>query len=152
MKQLFNHVSRFRYRAVEETEMAEELEDERLEQHEEQADEGRSQEESQPALSEETGEALLVKICSEPGDEADDAIPEIVDTASDLGLDTVILFPWAHLSQDLMSPPEAKELLEDVERNLEERGYDVIRAPFGWYKEWELESKGHPMSVLSRET
>jgi threonyl-tRNA synthetase len=34
---------------------------------------------------------------------------------------------------------------------LKKEGYEVTRAPFGYYKEFELKVKGHPLSELSKE-
>lgn len=134
MKLLFNHVSSFSYRTTERAKVGKDL---REEQKEGSMD-----------------DALLVKICSEESD-SEGVVPktveEIEDVADDLGVEKMILFPWAHLSKDLAPPEVSRNRVEDIGRKLEENGYEVLQVPFGWYKEWELSSKGHPMSVLSRE-
>ncbi|KXB05267.1 hypothetical protein AKJ51_05190 [candidate division MSBL1 archaeon SCGC-AAA382A20] len=133
MKLLFNHVSKFKYRATEKTKIGKGIgEDEK---------------------SGETEEALLIKICSESGDDdstIERALEEIEDVSDQIGVEIFVLFPWAHLSQDLASPETAEEMMEELKNRLESEGFEVLKAPFGWYKEWELESKGHPISVLSR--
>ena len=43
------------------------------------------------------------------------------------------------------------ELLSLADIELTKKGYKVTRAPFGYYKEFELKVKGHPLSELSRE-
>lgn len=102
-------------------------------------------------------EALTAFIAVESGDEegvddvVDGAIDEIVDVADELGVEGVMVYPYAHLSQDLGSPDIAVEVLKRIASHLrDDHGYEVQRAPFGWYKAFELSCKGHPMSELSR--
>lgn len=133
MKLLFNHVARFRYQVTEQTAVGPELD----------ANERAS----------DIGEAVLVKVCTEPGDTeatVEQAVAEIQDVSTEIGLERIVLFPWAHLSQDLADPGSARARLATLQSKLESAGYVVQAVPFGWYKSWELESKGHPMSVLSR--
>ena len=75
---------------------------------------------------------------------------EIIDILSKVKADGVIIYPYAHLSQDLAPPEIAITVLRDIERVLRENGVKVWRAPFGWYKEFELKCYGHPLSELSR--
>jgi threonyl-tRNA synthetase len=53
------------------------------------------------------------------------------------------------LSKNLARPEVAGKVLEKTEKAL--KGFKVTRAPFGYYKEFELKVKGHPLSELSRE-
>lgn len=133
MKLLFNHVSRFAFRVTEQTQIGDPLDD--------------------AERTGETGEAVLVKVCSESGDDdaaVDRAVEEIRDVTGQVGVETIVLFPWAHLSPDLAAPADARSRLAAIGTALEADGYAVLAVPFGWYKAWELESKGHPLSVLSR--
>lgn len=75
---------------------------------------------------------------------------EIRKTLDSLKISKVIIFPFAHLSQSLSSPNVALDILKDVEKSLRKTGLDVKRVPFGWNKKFKLESKGHPMAVLSK--
>src|SRR3989344_4283792 len=64
----------------------------------------------------------------------------------------IVLYPYAHLSSDLASPEVAIEVLDRAEKELSRiKGFSVTKAPFGYYKEFELKVKGHPLSELSRE-
>lgn len=134
MKLLYNHVASFHYTATEQTDIGPDLDDAKK--------------------TGETGEALLVKVCTEPGDDLDTvdrAVEEITDVSTQFGgIDRVILFPWAHLSDDLADPTTAQDLLDALADRTAAAGYDPLPVPFGWYKEWDLRSKGHPMSVLTR--
>ncbi|MFW6449138.1 MAG: threonine--tRNA ligase, partial [Halobacteriota archaeon] len=56
---------------------------------------------------------------------------------------------YAHLSDDLAPPEVATRVLVELEATLEDE-FDLLRAPFGWYKRFDLRCKGHPLSELSR--
>lgn len=94
-------------------------------------------------------------ISVESEDEADldavveNAAAELRDVAGKLNTRKVVLYPYAHLSDDLASPESAKTVLRDLQRELE-ADFEVLRAPFGWYKAFEVSCKGHPLSELSR--
>ncbi|MBP2132944.1 threonyl-tRNA synthetase [Methanomicrobium sp. W14] len=76
---------------------------------------------------------------------------EILDTVKKLGVENVMIYPYAHLSSDLSSPDVAIEVLKGVEKACrEESSLNVKRAPFGWYKAFTLSCKGHPLSELSK--
>lgn len=75
---------------------------------------------------------------------------EILSASKTLKTKNVMIFPFAHLSQSLSSPKIALDILNQIEKKLVENGLNVKRVPFGWYKKFKLESKGHPMAVASR--
>jgi len=75
----------------------------------------------------------------------------VKDIASQVKTKNIVLYPYAHLSSDLGNPEIAQEILEKAEIALDKSGFKVTRAPFGYYKEFELKVKGHPLSELSRE-
>ncbi len=79
-------------------------------------------------------------------------VDDIADVALKLKVSSIVLYPYAHLSKKLAPPSEAKEVIEAVFKTL--RRYEnlkVVRAPFGWYKEFLLHCYGHPLAELSRE-
>lgn len=80
----------------------------------------------------------------------ENGLTEIEDVASQLSTSNIVLYPYAHLSEDLSDPDTAKLVLQNLEQALEDDGYEVLRAPFGWYKSFEVACKGHPLSELSR--
>ena len=102
-------------------------------------------------------EALVVFTAAEKVDEKDPDLivsnvsDEISKIAEQLNTGKIVLYPYAHLSSSLASPEEGRKLLEATEREMQERGFDVDRAPFGWYKSFIISCKGHPLSEISRE-
>ena len=74
---------------------------------------------------------------------------EIKKIAEQVKSKNIVLYPYAHLSSNLSSPKKALEALTTTEKLL--KGFKVTRAPFGYYKSFEIKVKGHPLSELSRE-
>ncbi len=75
---------------------------------------------------------------------------EIKEIASQVKAKTIVLYPYAHLSSELAPPNTAIQVLQEAE-SLLKQDYTVYRAPFGWYKAFEIKAKGHPLSELSRQ-
>ena len=101
--------------------------------------------------------ALVVFSSVERGDEkavervAEKAALEVAEVAEKVKADTIVVYPYAHLSPDLAPPHAALRVLKTFEAKLSAlAGKPVFRAPFGWYKEFELHCYGHPLSELSR--
>ncbi len=102
----------------------------------------------------EVKEALVILTAVEKQDEENpsllnDYINEIKDLVKQINPKTIVLYPYAHLSSSLSKPSFASDILKKAE-NLLSKEYRVVRAPFGYYKEFELKCKGHPLSELSR--
>jgi len=99
-------------------------------------------------------ECLVVLTAVEKGDN-DRVVKELIEaikkTASEVKTKNIVIYPYAHLSSNLASPDSALEYLVEAEHTLKEIGYNVVRAPFGYYKSFELRVKGHPLSELSKE-
>ncbi len=98
-------------------------------------------------------EALVVMTAVERGDSLkilDEYLGNIKTIASQVGAKNVVLYPYAHLSSELGKPSVAVEILKSAENKLREDGINVFRAPFGYYKSFELKVKGHPLSELAR--
>jgi threonyl-tRNA synthetase len=76
---------------------------------------------------------------------------EIKKIAEQVNAKEIVLYPYAHLSPSLSNPKFAQETLEKADKELKKQGYNPTRAPFGYYKEFELKVKGHPLSELSRD-
>ncbi|MDP2628592.1 MAG: threonine--tRNA ligase [Nanoarchaeota archaeon] len=99
-------------------------------------------------------EVLVVMTAVEKGDDvkisAEKLVENVMDVAKQVKAKNIVLYPYAHLSSKLASPDIAVKVLENAEKELK-KNFKVSRAPFGYYKEFELKVKGHPLSELSRE-
>ena len=101
-------------------------------------------------------EALAVFCAVEAMDEDDlegvveQALSEIGLVADKLSVEKIVVYPYAHLSNDLARPDAAVWALKALETGLHDAGFQVKRAPFGWYKAFRISCKGHPLSELSR--
>ncbi len=99
-------------------------------------------------------EEIVVLFTSvEQGDDDEVAKRAIEGTREFLGrlkVNRVIIYPYAHLSQNLARPREALEVLKAMERYAKEAGLETYRAPFGWNKAFQIKVKGHPLAEQSR--
>jgi threonyl-tRNA synthetase len=113
---------------------------------------------SVPDLAEKTGRAENALVCFMAGEKGDEANPESVvkqvvadieDLYGKVKAESIVLYPYAHLSSNLSKPDVAKNMLDMSYELLKDR-YKVVKAPFGWYKGFTIKCKGHPLSELSR--
>jgi len=100
-------------------------------------------------------EALCAFIAVEKFDEDDpdavvaEARKQIADVAGQVKAAKIMIYPYAHLSSQLSTPGTAVRILKGLQETLTS-DYEVMRAPFGWYKAFTISCKGHPLSELSR--
>ncbi|MGB1585586.1 MAG: threonine--tRNA ligase [Thermoplasmatota archaeon] len=100
-------------------------------------------------------ECLCAFVTVEKIDEEDlassvrNAAAEIREVANQVKTDRVMLYPYAHLSDDLAKPSVGEKALPLLEEELAGE-FEVARSPFGWYKAFNIKCKGHPLSELSR--
>jgi len=79
-------------------------------------------------------------------------VKNIKDVSSQVKAKNIVLYPYAHLSSNLASPEIAVNVLDETEKSLKKiKGLTIKVSPFGYYKEFELKVKGHPLAELSRE-
>ena len=101
-------------------------------------------------------ECLVVFMAVERGDEnnpeqaVNNLVNEVKNVAKEVRAGRIVLYPYVHLTSDPGSPETALKIMRDSEKLLKEN-FEVIRAPFGWYKAFTIKCKGHPLSELSRE-
>lgn len=105
----------------------------------------------------EVAECLVVFIAAERGDEADvdsvvnQAIEEVLSLADQVGTGHLVIYPYAHLSSTLSSPRVAVRLFDKICLQLQSHDqFKILRAPFGYYKAFEIGCKGHPLSELAK--
>jgi threonyl-tRNA synthetase len=102
-------------------------------------------------------EVLVCMMAVEKGDAgtlpsiAKKTAEEILEHCQQVNATSVMLYPYAHLSSSLESPRGAVRVMDHVEEELQKAtDLDVKRAPFGFYKGFEITVKGHPLSEHGR--
>ncbi len=105
----------------------------------------------------ETDESCLVNfIAAETSDQSDIATASqmtadmIAAAADEVKEKNIVVYPWVHLSESPSRPDVALKLLRSVSKILSEKGYNVVRVPFGWYKSFGIHCKGHPLAERSK--
>ncbi len=99
-------------------------------------------------------EALVALVTVEKDDNENvvkEAVNDLISVAQKVKAERIVIYPWAHLSKNLASVDKALQLLNSMVSMVKEKGYEVHRAPFGWYKAFRISVKGHPLAELSRE-
>jgi hypothetical protein len=84
-----------------------------------------------------------------PGLVAGSARNAVLEWLAKLRATRVMIFPFAHLTSTLSSPEVALVVLKSLDAGLKDAGIQAKRAPFGWYKEYDIKSKGHPLAERS---
>ncbi len=74
----------------------------------------------------------------------------IASAADEVKEKNIVVYPWVHLTETPSKPSVALKLLKSVAKELKERGFNVTRVPFGWYKAFEINCKGHPLAERSK--
>jgi threonyl-tRNA synthetase len=75
---------------------------------------------------------------------------EITGVLEQVNAPRVVVYPWAHLSPSLAGRSESVRLLSAIHLELLARDVIADRAPFGWYKSFDIACKGHPLAELAR--
>jgi threonyl-tRNA synthetase len=102
-------------------------------------------------------EPLVVMIAVEKYDNnSDEVVKELIKNISEIAerinAKNIVLYPYAHLSKNLASPENAIGILKKTEEEIKKiKNFKIFKAPFGYYKEFEMKVKGHPLSELARE-
>ncbi|MHB8566014.1 MAG: threonine--tRNA ligase [Nitrososphaerales archaeon] len=99
-------------------------------------------------------ESVLLLVSVEEGDDQtviDRAVQDVSKTSKQLGCNSFILYPYAHLSSSLESPRNAINVLGAIEDGIENLGLKVHHVPFGWNKALSMKVKGHPLAEQSKE-
>ncbi len=100
-------------------------------------------------------EALVAFVSVEEGDEeneesiVEEATKEILEVASKVGAKRVVIYPYVHLTQSPAPPEVASKIVDRIYKEIS-KSFESYRAPFGWYKAFQLKCKGHPLAELSR--
>src|SRR4030066_577824 len=98
-------------------------------------------------------EVLVLLTAIEEGDNEALAQKAIDDARAFLGklkVNRILIYPYAHLSNNLAKPSEALKLLKAMENYAKQKNIETHRAPFGWNKQFDVSVKGHPLAEQSR--
>jgi len=109
-------------------------------------------EEAEPKQVREEDLVVLFTAVENGDDEktAKQAIGETREFLGKLGAKRLMIYPFAHLSQNLARPSEAIPVLRAMEREAKAQDLDTMRSPFGWTKALQIKVKGHPLAEMSR--
>ena len=138
MNTLFTHATKFKFEAKKETKFAEQL--------------------TKELKKKNAKNALVCFVSFEEKDEGKEQglsqnfAKEIETVLSQTKAKTVVLYPFVHLlfGKKPSTKETAMNILLETKKLLESKKIPVIRAPFGWYKSFQIECKGHPLAELSR--
>lgn len=78
------------------------------------------------------------------------AIEEIKSSLEEIKVNKILIYPYAHLSNNLANPQKALEIIKEMEKYAKKLGIEVYRAPFGWCKKFNISIKGHPLAEQSK--
>jgi threonyl-tRNA synthetase len=105
----------------------------------------------------EAPECLVIFVAAEKGDDGHagsvvkQVIEEVLSLADRVGVSHLVVYPYAHLSSSLSSPRVAVRLFDEISKQLQGQDrFQVLRAPFGYYKSFDIVCKGHPLSELAK--
>jgi len=112
------------------------------------------------AIAEETekkpkrlNEIVVLFTCIENGDNekvAKQTINEIKNSLQQLKAKKILIYPYAHLSNNLAKPPVALNILKAMEKYAKAIGIETYRSPFGWNKQFTISIKGHPLAEQAK--
>lgn len=95
-------------------------------------------------------DAVAMMISIEKDDDeavADKAVADVKKFMTQLKRTRLIVYPFAHLSNQLSDPASAMKLIDYIYKSASsDKQLEVKKAPFGWNKKLTLEMKGHPLA------
>jgi threonyl-tRNA synthetase len=98
-------------------------------------------------------DALVLLLSVEEGDDrsvAEKAAADALETAKKLERKRILVYPFAHLSNNLADPKSAMEVVSQLFKACEVPGMEVSKSPFGWNKKLTVAVKGHPLAEQGR--
>ena len=92
---------------------------------------------------------LVLFTCIETEDTeatAKQATNEIKKSLQQLKTNRILIYPYAHLSNNLAKPAQALNILKTIETQTKKAKIETHRSPFGWNKQFTISIKGHPLA------
>ena len=100
-----------------------------------------------------TEEVLVVFTTLEAGDDesvVDRAVEQVKKNFDEVKAQSILVYPYAHLSHELADPKTATRLLDYFYGKIREFDSNAKKSVFGYYKSFQLKCKGHPLAELSK--
>jgi threonyl-tRNA synthetase len=97
-------------------------------------------------------DALVLLVSVEKGDtveNAEQAIKDATEYMLRVKRKKIVIYPFAHLSNNLEEPQKALEILEAMRKSVP-KSIELISAPFGWNKSLSIDIKGYPLAEQSK--
>ena len=94
-------------------------------------------------------EVVVLFTAVEEGDDAAVARKAMENTKESLDklkVNKILIYPYAHLSNNLAKPADALKVLNEVRKAAKELGLETYSTPFGWCKQFSISIKGHPLA------
>jgi threonyl-tRNA synthetase len=94
-------------------------------------------------------EILVAFTAVEEGDDenvAKKAVDEINSFLQEVKIKRFLIYPYAHLSNNLANPGRALKILKEMEAYAKTLGIETYRAPFGWCKQFSIKIKAYPLA------
>lgn len=98
-------------------------------------------------------DTLVLFVSIEEGDSeamASRAVADALEFCGKLKRNSILIYPFAHLSSALEAPQRAMNLFNYMVKEAQKSALRVEHAPFGWNKRLSLDVKGHPLAEMSR--
>jgi threonyl-tRNA synthetase len=103
-----------------------------------------------PSKSSNKIDEVIVALIAVEKDDDESIIDEVGNELKTYGemikCDSLLIYPYAHLSSDLATHTAAQSILNSIEIKTRDLFKIVNRAPFGWTKSFNLKIKGHPLA------
>jgi threonyl-tRNA synthetase len=94
-------------------------------------------------------EVAVLFTAVEEGDDANVARKAMENTKTSLDqlkVNRVLIYPYAHLSNNLAKPADALKVLNEMKSIAKKLGLETYHTPFGWCKKFSVSIKGHPLA------
>ena len=94
-------------------------------------------------------ELVVLFTAVEEGDDTNVAQKAMESTKASLdklGVNRILIYPYAHLSNNLAKPADALKVLNEMKNIAKELGLETYWTTFGWCKKFSISIKGHPLA------
>jgi len=94
-------------------------------------------------------ELVVLFTAVEEGDDTNVAQKAMESTKASLDqlkVNRILIYPYAHLSNNLAKPADALKVLNEMKNIAKELGLETYWTPFGWCKKFSISIKGHPIA------